>query len=113
MSATYAGVTPSLPSYNPNASRTDERPIQLTWSDGHMTWTDGHVDNPVVQHFYNSVAFLVLCPMHSQKNLDVKIMLLVHGPGTSIPRSWDIYSTIIGRFYFIHFNIFFLINSDS
>ena len=50
MSATYAGVTPSLPSSNPNASRTDERPVQLTWTDGHVTWTDGHVDNPVWNH---------------------------------------------------------------
>ena len=39
MSATYARVTLSLPCGNPNASRTDERPVQLTW-------TDGHVDNP-------------------------------------------------------------------
>ena len=39
MSATYAGVTPSLPSCNPNASRTDERPVQLTRM-------DRHVDNP-------------------------------------------------------------------
>ena len=45
MSTTYAGVTPSLPSYNPNASWTDERPVQLTRMDGHMTRTDGHVDN--------------------------------------------------------------------
>ena len=36
----YARVTPSLPCGNPNASRTDERPVQLTR-------TDGHVDNPV------------------------------------------------------------------
>ena len=41
MSATYARVTPSLPCGNPNASRTDERPVQLTR-------TDGHVDNPDV-----------------------------------------------------------------
>ena len=47
MSATYARVTPSLPCGNPNASRTDERPIQLTQTDGHETRTDGHVDNPV------------------------------------------------------------------
>ena len=40
MSATYARVTPSLPCGNPNASRTDERRVQLTR-------TDGHVDNPV------------------------------------------------------------------
>ena len=39
MFTTYAGVTPSLPSCNPNASRMDERPVQLTR-------TDGHVDNP-------------------------------------------------------------------
>ena len=39
MSATCARITPSLPSGNPNASRTDERPIQLTR-------TDGHDDNP-------------------------------------------------------------------
>ena len=39
MSATYARVTPSLPCGNPNASRTDERPVQLTQ-------TNGHVDNP-------------------------------------------------------------------
>ena len=44
MSATYAGVTPSLPSYNPNASRTDETPVQLTQTDGrdaYPTDTDG------------------------------------------------------------------------
>ena len=46
MSAMYAGVTPSLPSCNLNASRTDKRPIQLTQTDGHVTRTDGHVDNP-------------------------------------------------------------------
>ena len=46
MSATYAGVTPSLPSCNPNASWTDDRPIQLTQTDGHVTRMDGHVDNP-------------------------------------------------------------------
>ena len=44
MSATYTGV--SLPSCNPNASRTDERLVQLTWTDGHVSRTDGHVDNP-------------------------------------------------------------------
>ena len=43
MSATYARVTPSLPCGNPNASRTDERLVQLTRTDGHMTRTDGHV----------------------------------------------------------------------
>ena len=47
MSATYARVTPSLPCGNPNASRTDERPVQLTRTNGHETRTDGHVDNPV------------------------------------------------------------------
>ena len=46
MSATYARVTPSLPSYNPNASRIDKRPVQLTRTDRHVTRTDGHVDNP-------------------------------------------------------------------
>ena len=46
MSATYAGVTPSLPFCNPNASRTDERPVQLTRTDGHVIRTDGNVDNP-------------------------------------------------------------------
>ena len=46
MSATYARVTPSLFCGNPNASRTDERPVQLTRTDGHETQTDGHVDNP-------------------------------------------------------------------
>ena len=46
MSATYVGVTPSLPSYNPNATRTDERPVQLTRTDGHVTQMDGHDDNP-------------------------------------------------------------------
>ena len=46
MSAMYAGITPSLPSCNPNASRTDKRPVQLTWTVGHVTRTDGHDDNP-------------------------------------------------------------------
>ena len=45
MSVTYTGVTLSLPSCNPNASRTDKRPVQLTWTDGHVTRTNGHVDN--------------------------------------------------------------------
>ena len=31
---------------NPNASRTDERPVQLTRTDEHETRTDRHVDNP-------------------------------------------------------------------
>ena len=48
MSATYAGVTPSLPFCNPNASRTDERLVQLIRMDGHVTRMDGHVDNPVL-----------------------------------------------------------------
>ena len=52
MSATCARVTPSLASCNPNASRTDERPVQLTRTDGHVTWTDGHVDNPVSMWVY-------------------------------------------------------------
>ena len=47
MSATCARVTPSLPSGNPNASRTDERHVQLTQTDGHVTRSDGHNDNPV------------------------------------------------------------------
>ena len=46
MSATNARVTCSLPCGNPNASRTDERPVQLTRTDGHETRTDEHVDNP-------------------------------------------------------------------
>ena len=46
MSATYARITPSLPCGNPNASQTDERPVQLTRTDGHVTRTNGHVDNP-------------------------------------------------------------------
>ena len=48
MSTTYAGVTPSLPSCNPNASRTDERPVQLTRTNGHVTRMDGHDDNPSI-----------------------------------------------------------------
>ena len=48
MSATYARVTPSLHCGNPNATRTDERPVQLTWTDGHVTQTDGHVNNPAL-----------------------------------------------------------------
>ena len=48
MSATYARVTPSLPCGNPNASRMNERPVQLTWTDGHVTRTDGYVDNPAL-----------------------------------------------------------------
>ena len=46
MSATYARITPSLPCGNPNASQTDERPVQLIRTDGHVTWMDEHVDNP-------------------------------------------------------------------
>ena len=46
MSATCARVTPSLPSGDSNASRRDERPVQLTQTDGHVTRTDGHDDNP-------------------------------------------------------------------
>ena len=46
MSATCARVTPSLPFGNPNASRMDERPVQLTRTNGYVTRTDGHDDNP-------------------------------------------------------------------
>ena len=56
MSATYARVTPTLPCGNPNASRTDERPVQLTQTDGHVTRTDGHIDNPALAlAFYASL----------------------------------------------------------
>ena len=48
MSATCAQVTPSLSSGNPNASRMDERPIELTRTDGNMTQTNGHDDNPAL-----------------------------------------------------------------
>ena len=51
MSATYTRVTPSLSCGNPNASRTDERPVQLTRTDGHVTRTDGHVDNPELREY--------------------------------------------------------------
>ena len=47
------GVTPNLPSCNPNASRADERPVQLIWTDGHVIQMNGHMirvdehdDNP-------------------------------------------------------------------
>ena len=47
MFATCKGVTPSLLSCNPNASRTNKRPIQLTLTDIHMTRTTGsHDDKP-------------------------------------------------------------------
>ena len=49
MFATCVRVTRSLPCGNPNASRTDERPVQLTRTDGHVTRIDGHVDDPEVQ----------------------------------------------------------------
>ena len=49
MSATCAQVNPSLPFGNPNASRMDEGPVQLTWTDGHMTRMDGHDDNPATR----------------------------------------------------------------
>ena len=39
MSATCARVTPSLPSSNPNASRTDERLVLLTRTDGQVKRT--------------------------------------------------------------------------
>ena len=45
MSATCSGVTPSLPSDNPNASRTNERLVQLTQTDKWTTRTAGHDDN--------------------------------------------------------------------
>ena len=65
MSATYAGVTPSLPSCNPNASRTD----------GHVTRTDGHIDNPAAvlrapnstyrMHAFATVAMVICSPIVS------------------------------------------------
>ena len=65
VSATYARVTPNLPCSNPNASRTNERPVQLTQTDGHLIWTDGHVDNPAYvqlkkkDQVLNSVNFVI------------------------------------------------------
>ena len=41
-----ARITPSLTSHNPNASRMDERLVQLTWTDGQTTQTAKHDDNP-------------------------------------------------------------------
>ena len=47
MLATYVEVTPSLPSRNPNASRTDESWfVQLTRTDKETTRMAGHDDNP-------------------------------------------------------------------
>ena len=53
MSATCARVTRSLPCGNPNVSRTDERPVQLIR-------TDGHVDNPEPFTDYSQSQILTL-----------------------------------------------------
>ena len=45
MSATCIGITPSLPSRNPNDSWTDKMLVQLTRTDEWTTWTAKHDDN--------------------------------------------------------------------
>ena len=50
MFATCTGVTPSLPSGNPNASQMDEKLVQLTRTDRWMIWMAGHDDNTAQPH---------------------------------------------------------------
>ena len=50
MFATCLGITPSLPSRNPNASQIGERLFQLTRTDGRTTRTTRHDDNPGRHH---------------------------------------------------------------
>ena len=59
------------------------------------------------KHFYFSATFLLLCSISSTLSnaLSLELRRGDHAPS---PRSRDIYSTVIGPFYFIHFNIFFL-----
>ena len=59
------------------------------------------------KHFYFSATFLLLCSISSTLSnaLSLELRRGDHAPS---PWSRDIYSTIIGPFYFIHFNIFFL-----
>ena len=66
MSAMYAGVTPSLPSCNPNASQIDARPVQLTQTNGHVTQTDKHVDNPADTDFLDLSFWDFFCVVLSQ-----------------------------------------------
>ena len=49
MSAMCIGVTLSLPSHNPNASRMDKRLVQLTRMDGRTTQMAVHDDNPTMR----------------------------------------------------------------
>ena len=69
MSATCVGITPSLPSRNPNANRTNERLVQLTWTDGRMTRTAGYDDN-------------LISASHEEKenNMDIKFSECTEGP---------------------------------
>ena len=46
MSTTWAGATSSLPSRNSNTSRTDERLVQLIWTERQMTKIARYDDNP-------------------------------------------------------------------
>ena len=58
-------------------------------------------------HFYYSASFRQQCSIPSTLFQPFSEELRREDHSTS-PRSSDIYSTIIGPFYFIHFNIFFL-----
>ena len=55
MSAMCIGVTPSLPSHNPNASRMDKRPIQLTWTDKRNTRMARHNDKSTCNWDFGSL----------------------------------------------------------
>ena len=59
------------------------------------------------KHFYFSATFLLLCSVSSTLSHTLSLERRRRDHATS-PRSQDIYSMVIGPFYFIHFNIFFL-----
>ena len=60
------------------------------------------------KHFYFSATFLLLCSISSTLSYALSLELS-RGDHATSPRSRDMYSTVIGPFYFIHFNIFFLL----
>ena len=59
------------------------------------------------KHFYYSATFRQQCSIPSTLSHAFSEELRHEDHATS-PQSRDIYSTVIGPFYFIHFNIFFL-----
>ena len=59
------------------------------------------------RHLYYSATFLLQCSIPSTLSHTLSLELR-RGDHATSPRFQDIHSTVIGPFYFIHFNIFFL-----